>query len=107
MVVPFAAGGTFDVLGRIIAARMAELLGQSIVVENVTGAGGIVGVTRVINSAPDGYTLLLGTVGTAVTVGTAGTVGTPGTVGTAATTPPTLSVGEVEAAEMADVPPTS
>src|ERR1044071_5112589 len=64
MVVPFAAGGTFDVLGRIIAARMAELLGQSIVVENVTGAGGIVGVTRVINAAPDGYTLLLGTVGT-------------------------------------------
>lgn len=64
MVVPFAAGGTFDVLGRIIATRMAELLGQSIVVENVTGAGGIVGVTRVINAAPDGYTLLLGTVGT-------------------------------------------
>jgi tripartite-type tricarboxylate transporter receptor subunit TctC len=64
MVVPFAAGGTFDVLGRIIAARMAELLGQSIVIENVTGAGGIVGVTRVINAAPDGYTLLLGTVGT-------------------------------------------
>src|SRR3954452_4587058 len=64
MVVPFAAGGTFDVLGRIIAVRMAELLGQSIVVENVTGAGGIVGVTRVMNAAPDGYTLLLGTVGT-------------------------------------------
>src|SRR3954454_2974333 len=64
MVVPFAAGGTFDVLGRIIATRMAELLGQSVVVENVTGAGGIVGVTRVINAAPDGYTLLLGTVGT-------------------------------------------
>ena len=42
MVVPFAAGGTFDVVGRIIATRMAELLGQSVVVENVTGAGGIV-----------------------------------------------------------------
>src|SRR4051795_2974408 len=64
MVVPFAAGGTFDVVGRIIASRMAELLGQSIVVENVTGAGGIVGVTRVINAPADGYTLLLGTVGT-------------------------------------------
>jgi tripartite-type tricarboxylate transporter receptor subunit TctC len=64
MVVPFAAGGTFDVVGRIIATRMAELLGQSVVVENVTGAGGIVGVTRVINATPDGYTLLLGTVGT-------------------------------------------
>src|SRR5947199_283551 len=68
MVVPFAAGGTFDVVGRIIAIRMAELLGQSIVVESVTGAGGIVGVTRVINAAADGYTLLLGTVGTMHTI---------------------------------------
>ena len=57
MVVPFAAGGTFDVVGRIVATRMAELLGQSVVVENVTCAGGIVGVTRVIKAAPDGYTL--------------------------------------------------
>src|SRR6478735_6724934 len=64
MVVPFAAGGTFDVVGRIIATRMAELLGQSVIVENVTGGGGIVGVTRVINAASDGYTLLFGTVGT-------------------------------------------
>jgi tripartite-type tricarboxylate transporter receptor subunit TctC len=64
MVIPFAAGGAFDVVGRIIAIRMTELLGQSVVVENVTGAGGIIGVTRVINAAPDGYTLLLGTVGT-------------------------------------------
>src|SRR3954453_14279656 len=64
MVVPFAAGGTFDVVGRIIATRMAELLGQSVIVENVTGGGGIVGVTRVINATPDGYTLLFGTVGT-------------------------------------------
>lgn len=64
MVVPYAAGGTFDVLGRIIAARMGELLGQTVIVENTTGAGGIVGVTRVINAKPDGYTMLLGTVGT-------------------------------------------
>jgi tripartite-type tricarboxylate transporter receptor subunit TctC len=64
LVVPYAAGGTFDVIGRIIALRMGELLGQSVVVENTTGAGGIVGVTRVINSRPDGYTILLGTVGT-------------------------------------------
>jgi tripartite-type tricarboxylate transporter receptor subunit TctC len=64
MMVPFAAGGTFDVMGRIIAVRMAELLGQPVIVENTTGAGGIVGVTRVINAKPDGYTLLLGTVGT-------------------------------------------
>jgi tripartite-type tricarboxylate transporter receptor subunit TctC len=64
MVVPFAAGGSFDVLGRIMAAQMGEILGQTVIVENTTGAGGIVGVTRVINAKPDGYTFLLGTVGT-------------------------------------------
>jgi tripartite-type tricarboxylate transporter receptor subunit TctC len=64
MVVPFAAGGTFDVMGRILAVRMSELLGQPVIVENTTGAGGIIGVTRVINAAPDGYTLLLGSTGT-------------------------------------------
>src|SRR6478609_1004248 len=64
MVVPFAAGGTFDVMGRIIAVRMSELLGQQIVVENTTGAGGIIGVNRVVNAAPDGYTILLGSTGT-------------------------------------------
>ena len=64
MVVPFAAGGTFDVMGRIMAVRMSELLGQQVVVENSTGAGGIVGVNRVVNAAPDGYTLLLGSTGT-------------------------------------------
>ena len=64
MVVPYAAGGTFDVMGRIIAARMSELLGQQIVVENTTGAGGIIGVNRVVNAAPDGYTILLGSTGT-------------------------------------------
>ena len=64
MVVPYAAGGTFDVMGRILAPRMSELLGQPVIVENTTGAGGIVGVNRVINSPPDGYTLLLGSTGT-------------------------------------------
>jgi tripartite-type tricarboxylate transporter receptor subunit TctC len=64
MVVPFAAGGTFDVMGRIMAVRMSELLGQQVVVENATGAGGIIGVNRVVNAAPDGYTLLLGSTGT-------------------------------------------
>ena len=64
MVVPFAAGGTFDVMGRIIAVRMSEILGQQIVVENTTGAGGIIGVTRVMNAAPDGYTILFGSTGT-------------------------------------------
>ena len=64
MVVPYAAGGTFDVMGRILAVRMGELLGQPVIVENATGAGGIIGVNRVIAAAPDGYTLLFGTVGT-------------------------------------------
>src|SRR5688572_24039046 len=64
MIVPFAAGGTFDIMGRIMAPRMSELLGQQIVVENTTGAGGIIGVQRVMNAAPDGYTLLLGSTGT-------------------------------------------
>jgi tripartite-type tricarboxylate transporter receptor subunit TctC len=64
LMVPFAAGGTFDVMGRIIAVRMSKILGQQVVIENTTGAGGIVGVNRVVNAAPDGYTILLGTSGT-------------------------------------------
>jgi tripartite-type tricarboxylate transporter receptor subunit TctC len=64
MVVPFAAGGGFDVLGRILAARMSEILGHQVIIENTTGAAGIVGVKRVVNAAPDGYTLLLGSIGT-------------------------------------------
>jgi tripartite-type tricarboxylate transporter receptor subunit TctC len=64
MVVPFAAGGTFDVMGRVIAARMSEILGQQVVIENATGAGGIVGVNRVKQAQPDGYTILFGTSGT-------------------------------------------
>jgi tripartite-type tricarboxylate transporter receptor subunit TctC len=64
MVIPFAAGGPTDVLGRVIAARMSELLGQQVVVENVGGGGGMTGGKRVADAAPDGYTFLLGTVGT-------------------------------------------
>src|SRR5258707_7006759 len=64
IVVPYAAGGVFDTMARIIGARMGELLGQSVIVENVTGAGGIIGVQHVINAKPDGYTVLLGSVGT-------------------------------------------
>jgi len=64
MVVPFAAGGAFDVMGRILAVRMSEILGQQVVVENTTGAGGVVGTVRVMNATPDGYTLLFGSVGT-------------------------------------------
>src|SRR3954464_11266348 len=64
MVIPFAAGGPTDVLGRVVAARMGEILGQQIVVENATGAGGMTGANRVKIAPPDGYTILLGTVGT-------------------------------------------
>src|SRR5258707_7614087 len=64
MVVPFAAGGPTDVLGRVIGQRMGELLGQTVVIENLGGAGGMTGSKRVADSAPDGYTFVLGTVGT-------------------------------------------
>src|SRR5690348_9687547 len=64
MVIPFAAGGPTDVLGRIIAARMSERLGQQVVVENVGGAGGMTGSARVARAEPDGYQFVLGTVGT-------------------------------------------
>lgn len=64
MVIPFAAGGPTDFIGRVIAARMGEILGQNVVVENVTGAGGMTGSGRVANAPPDGYEFVLGTVGT-------------------------------------------
>jgi tripartite-type tricarboxylate transporter receptor subunit TctC len=64
MVIPFAAGGPTDVLGRIVAARMGEVLGQTVVVENIGGAGGMSGSARVAQAKPDGYTMVLGTVGT-------------------------------------------
>src|SRR5262245_23558391 len=60
MVVGFAAGGGTDILGRIIARRLAETLGAQVVVENVGGAGGMVGSARVVKAAPDGYTFVLG-----------------------------------------------
>lgn len=64
MVIPFAAGGPTDVLGRVMAQRMGEILGQQVIVENVGGAGGMTGGMRVMKAAPDGYTMVLGTVGT-------------------------------------------
>jgi tripartite-type tricarboxylate transporter receptor subunit TctC len=64
LVVPFAAGGTTDVVARIFADHMSRTLGQQIIVENVVGAGGTVGVTRVARSTPDGYTILMGNLGT-------------------------------------------
>ena len=64
MIIPFAAGGPTDVLGRVLAGRMSEILGQQVVVENVGGAGGQTGSKRVEQATPDGYTMVLGTVGT-------------------------------------------
>src|SRR5215470_15581283 len=64
MVIPFAAGGPTDVLGRLVAARMGEVLGQQVVVENVGGAGGQTGSKRVADAPPDGYSIVVGTVGT-------------------------------------------
>ena len=64
MINPFAAGGPNDVVARLFAQRMAEILGQPVIVENVGGAGGMTGADRVAKADPDGYTFLLGSVGT-------------------------------------------
>jgi tripartite-type tricarboxylate transporter receptor subunit TctC len=64
MIIPFAAGGPQDQIGRVMAQRMGEILGQQVVVENVGGAGGMTGSRRVADAPPDGYTFVLGSVGT-------------------------------------------
>ena len=60
MIVPFAPAGGTDVLGRIVGRRLAETLGQQVIIENVGGAGGMVGSARVAKAAPDGYQFVLG-----------------------------------------------
>jgi tripartite-type tricarboxylate transporter receptor subunit TctC len=64
IVVPFAAGGAFDVMARVFAPYLTQIFGQQVIVENVGAAAGIVGASRVAKAAPDGYTILFGTVGT-------------------------------------------
>jgi tripartite-type tricarboxylate transporter receptor subunit TctC len=64
LIVPYSAGGPTDTLGRILIEHMRTTLGQSIVIENVTGAGGSIGVGRVARAAPDGYTIGIGQVST-------------------------------------------
>jgi tripartite-type tricarboxylate transporter receptor subunit TctC len=60
MVVPFPAGGPLDVVARILAQPVGELLGQQVIIENIGGAGGMVGASRVAKATPDGYTFLFG-----------------------------------------------
>lgn len=64
LIVPFAAGGPTDIIARLAGEHMGQVLGQQVLVENVAGAGGTVGVTRVMRASPDGYTLLMGNLGT-------------------------------------------
>jgi tripartite-type tricarboxylate transporter receptor subunit TctC len=66
LVVPFSAGGPTDTIARILSARMSSALGQTVVVENTTGAGGSIAVGRVARAAPDGYTIGIGHIGTHV-----------------------------------------
>lgn len=63
MVIPFAAGGPTDVVGRLLAQSMSKTLGQQVIVENTVGAGGTIGAARVARAAPDGYTVLLHHIG--------------------------------------------
>src|ERR1700746_2127042 len=68
MVVPFAAGGPTDTIARILGERMGRSLGQTVVVENVTGAGGSIGVNKGARATPDGYMIGIGHIGTHVIV---------------------------------------
>jgi tripartite-type tricarboxylate transporter receptor subunit TctC len=64
LVVPFGAGGPTDVIARVVGEHMSKTLGQQVVVENVAGAGGTTGSARVMGAAPDGYTIVMGNMGT-------------------------------------------
>src|SRR6201991_1660012 len=68
MIVPYAAGGPVDTVGRIMAQGLSEALGQQVIIENIGGAGGMTGANRVAKATPDGYTFLLGGSATMTTV---------------------------------------
>jgi tripartite-type tricarboxylate transporter receptor subunit TctC len=69
MIVPLAPGGSTDVIARILAERLRTVLGQPVIIENVSGAGGTIGVGRLARAAPDGYTIGVGQWGTNVITG--------------------------------------
>src|SRR5580658_4733347 len=69
VVCPFAAGGATDVLARVLADPIGKALGQTIIVEDVTGAAGAIGVAKAVRATPDGYTLSIGTLTTHVLIG--------------------------------------
>lgn len=60
LVVPYSAGGSVDLVARVVAPKLGERLGQTIVVDNAPGASGTIGTAKVVRAAPDGYTLLMG-----------------------------------------------
>src|SRR6266851_7024143 len=64
VIVPFAAGGPTDVVARLVGEHMSRTLGQTLVVENIGGAGGTIGMTRAAQAQPDGYTIAIGNMGT-------------------------------------------
>jgi len=64
LIIPFAPGGSNDILGRMIGTKLAEAMGQQVVIDNRAGAGGSIGVELAAKSAPDGYTLVIGHIGT-------------------------------------------
>src|SRR5262245_45983225 len=64
IIVPFAAGGPTDVVARLVGEHMSRTLGQPVIIENVGGAGGTIGMTRAVQAQPDGYTIAIGNTGT-------------------------------------------